>query len=337
MALTGSPARTGCKEVVDIGSTVTYPITSPTNPVRCSDVSITPSQAVELPELIQGGVDRSAYQINQQVVEGDLSFPMCAVVGAASSVGTPPGETFTTVDSGVDTIFDNGILNANDITTLYNTFEVGTTYHGVFKNCMVNSLAINGEEGGPVSATANIWPTHIDDATEGDDPTTYFDLAEVEIIMFYNVRINGGDDIKIGNWGLDPKLIRSFSLNVDNNLIRNFTYNTAEYAHDITFGLRHVHGNFTFQLDYNAINNPIGGRFPRFADIMDKSGATSTLPTLSFEMGGGSGGTYAYTFTVQNPVFEATNQPISVGVLTQTVNFHGVADEADYAILYETS
>ena len=214
MALTGLPARTGFKEVVVIGETVTYPIVSPiaapSYPVRCTDVSITPSQAVELPELIQGGVDRSAYQINQQQVEGDISFPICALVGASQSVETPPGYEMTTVDPGVDTVFTNGLLNANDIDTLYSTFEIGTTYHGVFKNCMVNSIAITGAEGGPVSATANIWPTHIDDDTEGDDPTTYYDLSEVEIIMFYNVLINSGDDITLGDWALSPALIRSF-------------------------------------------------------------------------------------------------------------------------------
>lgn len=333
------PARTGFKEVVDVGTSVTYPITAPTNPLRCSEVSITPRQAVELPDLIQGGVDRTAYQIGERVVEGTLSFPLVAEVGAASTVGTPPGSTsdFVTVDDGVDTIFSNAINNANSPSTLYDTFEVGTTYHGIFKNCMVNELTIDGREGGPVEVSAAIWPTHIqgdlvsETDTEGGAPSAFFDLEEVEVIMFYNVRINGGNDIEIGSWSLDPDLIRSFSLRVANNLVRNFTYNQSESAHDVTFGLRRVEGNFTFQLNYNTTNNPASGRFPRFADIMSKAAGT---PELTFECGGGVTPGFTYTFTVRNPIFEASNQPISVGVLTQTVNFYAVADGSDYAILY---
>jgi len=336
------PARTGFKEVVDVGTTVTYPITSPTNPLRCSDVSITPQQAVALPDLIQGGVDRTAYQIAQRIIEGGLTFPLVANVGSASTVGTPPGSTtdFTTVDDGVDTIFANAISNANDISTLYNTFEVGTTYHGIFKNCMINDVGIAGEEGGPITISTTVWPTHIggdvsgETATEGDAPSDFFDLEEVEVIMFYNVRINSGSDIAIGSWSLDPDLIRSFNLNVANNLMRNFTYNQSESAHDITFGLRQVSGDFTFQINWDTTNNPSGGRFPRFADIMSKAAG---VPQMTFECGGGSVPGFTYTFAVQNPVFEATNQPISVGVLTQTVNFYAVADASDYAILYSTS
>lgn len=331
MALTGLPARTGFKEIIEVGTTVTYPINTATNPVRCSDFSIMPSQDVTVPELIQGGVDRTAFQIEQQTVGGSIGFPIVAPVGAASSVGTPPGSSFITVDNGMNTIFTNAIENANDPTTLYNTFEVGSTYHGIFKNCMVNSFGISGEQGGVVSSTTEIWPTHIDTDSEGPAPTTFYDLPEVEVVMFYNVRINEGNNISIGTWELDPKLIRSFNINVANNLERNFTYNTAEYAHDITFGLRQVSGDFTFQLDNDETNNPSSGRFPRFADIMSRASGT---PTLEFEMGGGSGGNYIYTFTVKNPVFSAADQPLTVGVLEQTVSFVAVADEDQYAIEY---
>ena len=333
MALTGLPARTGFKEIVEIGTTVSYPITKPvTNPVRCSDFSIMPSQEVTVPELIQGGVDRTAFQIEQQSVGGSIGFPIVAPVGASSSVGTPPGSGFLSVDHGMDIIFSNAIENANDPSTLYSTFEVGSSYHGIFKNCMINSFGISGDQGGAVSSTVEIWPTHIDPDSQGlPNETTYYDLPEVEVVMFYNVRINEGLDIAIGTWDLDPKLIRSFNIDVANNLERNFTYNTAEYAHDITFGLRQVSGSFTFQLDNNAINNPIGGRFPRYADIMSRAGGD---PSLDFEMGGGSGGTFIYTFTVNNPVFSTAEQPLTVGILEQTVNFVAVADVDKYAIEY---
>lgn len=339
----GFPARTGFKELIDIRAEngfASWPITVPENPLRCSDFSITPSQPVATPELIQGGVDRTAYQIDARVVEGSVAFPLVAKVGSAATVGTPPGSTadFSTVDPGVDLIFTNAITNANLATTLYDVFEVGSTYHGVFKNCMVNDIGIAGEEGGPINISTTIWPTHIsgdydDDSieTEGDYPTDYFNLDEVEVIMFYNVRINGGNSITIGDWSLAPCLIRSFNVNVANNLIRNFTYCNYEWAHDITFGLREVTGDFTFQIDWNQVNNPTGGRFPRFADIMSKA---SGVPELTFEMGGGAVIGYTYTITVRNPIFEAANQPISVGVLTQTVNYRAVADGTDYAIDY---
>jgi len=341
----GFPARTGFKEVVVINDPVSWPITTANKdyPVRCSDFSITPSQAVTVPELIQGGVDRTAFQIDQRTVEGGMNFPLVALVGAASTVGTPPSSPFTGVDPGVDLIFTHAITNANDVDTLYETFEIGSSYHGIFKNCMINDIGIAGEEGGPINISTTVWPTHIqgdetDDLvpTQGEAPDEYFDLPEVEVIMFYNVLINGGEPISIGTWSLEPCLIRSFNINVANNLIRNFTYCNTESAHDITHGLREVSGDFTFQIDYDQTNNPAGGRFPRFADIMSKGGVTQ-YPEMMFQMGGGDAGNYVYTITVRNPVFAATNQPISVGVLTQTVSFKAVADEGYYAIDYTSA
>jgi len=344
------PARTGFKEVVVVNSpTITsYPLSITTdNPVRCSDFSITPTQAVELPELIQGAVDKTAYQINQRTIEGGMTFPLVAEVGNADTVGTPPGSTsdFTTFDPGIDTIFTNAITNANTATTLYETFEVGSTYHGIFKNCMINDISISGEEGGAVTVDSTIWPTHIegdydddDRETEGDYPTDYYNLQEVEVIMFYNVRINEGNNIELGAWDLAPSLIRNFTINVDNALERNFTYNQSESAHDITRGIRSVSGDFTFQINWNTDNNPYTTRFPRFAEIMSK--LTDPIPELKFECGGGTGPGFTYTFTLRNPIFEAANQPIAVGILTQTVNFHAVADQGvdnGWAIDYSTS
>jgi hypothetical protein len=279
--------------------------------VRVTSCSLNPKQAIEHPDVIDGSIDWTVYQLKGIESEGDVAIPVLSDPSAPGSLQ----QLWTTA-----TLRDSsGELTQNGAVTVTYGQQIGRTFNG----CKCNSLEIKATAGERVDATMNLWGTTTTDSNMQSYSVNNVPKA-IRILAWADLSITGQTLPATGC------IIRDFSCTVANNLSRNYTFcpNAGYYPSNISTGKRHVSGTLGFQgfapTDQGGTSQSSSGQGGAEYNY------TQTSPNAGDLVLSITGTPFSVAF--HNIVFEFQSIEAQPAVLTSTVNWYAHALTGGLAI-----
>lgn len=242
-------------------------IASPLTPVkgtilRVTSADINLSQDITTPDVIDGRIDRTVYQLGPKIVEGTLSLPVIADVDPSGFTGgcvTDLDLKAGTASSLLNTIWcwttarsPHGRLQWSDA-----SLEIRYANHAAFDftKCIVNSLSMTVTQSDIVSFDIDIigaTRTKRANPTEGDDNNglSIADfLSPARVLTWNDVTISGVGGCGSGN-EVDQRLfassqVREFSFEINNNAERYYSLSGRLFPIDINVSKREITGSMT--------------------------------------------------------------------------------------------
>lgn len=215
------------------------------NIIRATSADIKLSQEITKPDVVDGRMDRTVYGLGPQEVGGSIAFP--AIYDNAG--GT------TTVEN-----MWNKVCRRTDIGTLQSfPIEVKYAQTGTYNsssfsydNCVANSLQFSVTQSDNMNISMDVigltrTPVSIDTVDYPGAPNpAATDNSRVVTWADSRIEINeGGRPIGLGGQ-IGGQFIRSFEVNVANNVERFYTLNKALFAQAIAPTKRDITGNIVF-------------------------------------------------------------------------------------------
>ncbi len=225
--------------------------------LRVTSADVNLSQEITTPDVIDGRIDRTVYQLGPKIVEGTLSMPVIADVD--------PGE------------FTGGCVNAADLrsgtaASFLNTIWCWTTArspHGrlqwsearleiryanhsafTFTKCIVNSLSMTVTQSDVVSFDIDVIGAARNRETSPETAPVISDFLSPARVMTWNdVTISGVGGCGSGNEE-DNRLfasaqVREFSFEINNNAERYYSLSGRLFPIDINVSKREITGSIT--------------------------------------------------------------------------------------------
>jgi len=258
--------------------------------VRVSSCSLARKQAIDHPDVIDGTVDWTLYQLKGIECEGDVRLPVTAGGGATLS-----------------SLFDLATQRDLDTGELVHDGTVVVAYGGgpqskvrTFSGCKINTFELKATAGEVVEATIGIWGQS---AVDGG-LKSHVSGAPVRCLAWADILVTG-----VG----DGCLVKELTMTIANNLQRNYTFCPASgyFPNNISTGKRHISGSLGFQ---------------GFAPTEDSAWSNKDHDNPQ----GGSliiavaGGGFSKTFL--NITYELQTIEAQPGVITSTANWYAHAD-----------
>lgn len=259
--------------------------------IRATSSSLNNRQAIEHPDVIDGTVDWTLYQLKGIETEGDVALPVLADASSGGSIQF-------LFDIATNRDSDGELINFGPVVVTY-----GHQQGRKFNECRVNTLELRATAGEKMDATVNFW---------GTDSTLVSGLA-VAPVSGRPIRVLSWADIVVSGTSISNGCdVKEFSLSIANNLSRNYTFCPASgfFPHNISTGKRNISGSLGFQ-----------GFAPTEATQADQNknkvnpDADLTITT-----------TNGFTAQFLNVVYEYQSIEAQPGLITSTVNWYAHAD-----------
>lgn len=207
--------------------------------VRANSIGLQAKQSIEKPPLIDSRFDYTTYKLGPKEVEGEISFPAIHDTGAGMQ------KALWNATMKRDTT--NGrLIYSTDATVKY-AGNIGNQYGAggvifAYTGCQINTLALSVAQSAGLDITANF--IGIDKVVGQDFDPTY--IARNARQVTWNDVVVGFkmvDSIVGGNTVVKGDVIRSFSLNVSNNIQRFYSLNQKLAPVDIAATKRDISGS----------------------------------------------------------------------------------------------
>lgn len=241
-------------------------ITPPLTPVkgtilRVTSADINLSQEITTPDVIDGRIDRTVYQLGPKIVEGTLSLPVIADVdpsdftgGCVNDIDLKSG----TASSLLNTIWCWTTARSPHGRLQWSEAQLKIRYANhsafTFTKCIVNSLSMTVTQSDIVSFDLDVIGAarnRADTPAEGDPGGLSISdfLSPARVLTWNDVTISGVGGCGSGNEE-DARLfssaqVREFSFEINNNAERYYSLNGRLFPIDINVSKREITGSLT--------------------------------------------------------------------------------------------
>jgi hypothetical protein len=262
--------------------------------IRALSSSLNATQRIDHPDVVDGRIDWTLYQLGPIEVEGDVAVPVIKS-GESQAFLNEMWQWATFRDQTSGELVNNG-----DVILNY-SYDIGRTFNG----CRVNRLTLRATAGDRVEATMNFMGTTV---VEGANPGDPIDFSPARVLTW--------DDVQIVAEQFNSCIVREFSVDINNNCSRNYTFcpETGLFANNISTGKRNINGTLQFQ-----------GFAPTSPLATTNVGRVTSDEQLSFDFDG-----FGQTFN--HIIYEYQDIAIDVGIITSTVNWYAHGGTSDAAI-----
>ncbi|MCK5763475.1 MAG: hypothetical protein KAH05_05090 [Clostridiales bacterium] len=231
------PAYMGYVGFVDIGG----------NLLRATSADIALTQEITKPDVVDGRIDKTVYQLGPQEIGGSVAFPAVYDNQGGATVVANMWELACKRT-------EIGTLTSVPITIKY--AQTGTYNSSTFRydGCVTNSLQLSVTQSDMMNITMDVVGlTRTGDSANIEDPKfgvgtpDATDNSRVVTWADSRIEINEGDQRPIGLGGtVGGQFVRSFEVNINNNVSRFYTLNKALFAQAVAPAKREVTGNIVF-------------------------------------------------------------------------------------------
>ncbi len=226
--------------------------------LRVTSADINAKQEITSPDVIDGRIDKTVYQLGAKEVEGTISLPVVLDDGSILTPegGNCPAPTSATVGTGprrlLEALWDWALVRdkygrmcneglariryANHAAYIYDRMYANTLSMKVAQGDMVTfDIGVIGRGREPI-------PNPMDALTY---PPSFNFLSPARVMTWNDVTITG-----IGGCGNPDRLfysnqVREFNMEINNNIQRYYSLNGALYPVDINAGKREITGSMT--------------------------------------------------------------------------------------------
>lgn len=294
--------------------------------VRAESIGLKETQNIEKPALIDGRFDKTVYQLGPKEVGGDIGFPLIYDTGTglmralwnAAMVRDDDGRMQYNMDATVKyggvAAAHNGGQNSRPVFTYgrcnVNTFQVQAAQSDMVKITMDLIGVDRKRYPGDASTFGPKWPARNTRAVTWNDVFVGFLLNDSTAGTVLKVL---GDSI------------RSFSINVNNNITRYYALNQQLFPVDVAPTKRDITGSITTlgRLDnVGLLSDSNEQRCSEFSELYfgfntsavggKPAGNSSTVPSCN------------NTFAVHFPglIFQIEEMNLSTDIFETTINYH---------------
>jgi len=220
-------------------------------PIRFTSSNLVLRQDLVPSDMIDGGADRVMYR--QSVIEaaGDIVFPI--VIDRNFEFLSKIWEYAVDRKRNTDLRNRGELVNRGDVIIKYsqtNSRGDGGTY--IYSKCKVKTLGLTVTQGEAMTGSLSVWGVNRT-LTEGVDTPRY--TTPNCVAVWAHVNVFGYSASRQSSDPIDPDItfpsteVRSFSVNIENNLERNFTFNdeVGLAITNLTTGQRDITGTIEFQ------------------------------------------------------------------------------------------
>lgn len=229
------------------------------NILRVTTADINLSQDISTPDVIDGRIDRTVYQMGPKIVEGSISMPVVADVDPNLFAGCPDVTDLNDPDSVAGSLLNNvwcwATARGPQGRLLYNdaSLEIRYANHAAFTfdTAVVNTLSMSISQSDAVQFDISILgrgrTPSPDPAGAAGDPTPKIErfLSPARVLTWNDVTVNG-----VGGCGNPEDLffsnqVRDFNMEINNNADRFYTLNGSLFPVDVNVGKREITGSLT--------------------------------------------------------------------------------------------
>lgn len=222
--------------------------------VRVTSCDIKTSQEITYPEVIDGKIDTTLYQLGPKITGGSVAFPLVhegsALTGLPSSKSG--ADCSTTGDTLAKTLWEFG-AKRTDTGRMFHTFNSHVRYADnlayTYPGCMLNTMTWTVTQSDAVNVSAEVIGgatvpqyaagTARASLASGVDNNLKF-LAPARVVTWNDARIAIYKDS--GTELLKPAEIREFTCTINNGIERYFTLNNRLAPQDISAKKRELSG-----------------------------------------------------------------------------------------------
>lgn len=224
--------------------------------LRVTTADINAKQEVSKPDVIDGRIDPSVYQLGPLIVEGTLSLPLVADTPTPIECPNPTdlstaGTVLTDTWCWTTARTEQGRLTY-DKARLKIRYANHVSYE--FDTCVVNTYSISVAQGDTVNMDIAVIgrgrkPGGANDADDGfsigEPPITDF-LAPARVLLWSDVTVTGVGKCDRNNKTLfRSNQVREFNFEINNNADRFYTLCGSLFPVDVNVGKREITGSLT--------------------------------------------------------------------------------------------
>lgn len=218
--------------------------------VRAKSCDIRAKQEISYPDVVDGRIDRTLYQVGPRMVDGSAEFPLVHE-GIVNGTTKDCNEPAATCQTNLANRLWNIAAKRDTVGRLVNQFNVDVRYtdNTAFRypNCIINTMRIGVNQGAEVNINfnviggANVTDNVREPLTTEREPTF---LSPARIVTWNDFRIN----IFCREEGIvvPGSFIRTFEVTLNNNADRFYTLNGKLVPQDITARKRTIEGSVAF-------------------------------------------------------------------------------------------
>lgn len=213
--------------------------------VRALSCDIRAKQEITSPDVVDGRIDPTLYQIGPRMVDGNCEFPL--VHEGVSLSSNKPCNDSTSCDSNLANRLWTIASARDQVGRLINQFNVDVRYTDNtayrYPNCIINTMSLNVTQADIVKMSfgviggANATDTVREPLVSERDPTF---LAPARVVTWNDFRINLFIDEE--TMIIPGSYLRSFQVTLDNHADRFYTLNGRLTPQDITAKKRSIEG-----------------------------------------------------------------------------------------------
>lgn len=318
------------------------------NILRVTSADINLSQDIEMPDVVDGRIDRTIYKLGPKLVEGSMSMPV--VADTPGSGGCLSGTPKAVAAQLLDNIWCWATARGQQGRLLYSDAILDIRYanHAAFRfdNAIVNTLSMSVAQGDQVTFDISIIgrgrkPTSLGGSPfpdpTGGDPRIRDYLSPARVLTWNDVTITGirgcGSPLEL----FYSNQVRDFSMEINNNADRYYTLNGSLYPMDINVGKREITGSLTllgYQEQLRVLAESNQDRFTEKNEIRvalyigedtfqgatfsnrDWTGSASNPPQTAI-----------FAKVLTSVVFQIEEVSLSNEVLETSINWHALAND----------
>jgi len=285
------------------------------NLIRATSADIKLTQEITKPDVIDGRIDRTVYQLGPQEVGGSVAFPaIYDNAGGTTTVTNLWKLACTRTQIGTLLPFETKIKYAQT-DGAYN--QSSFTYDA----CVVNSMQFSVTQSDVMNITTDVVGLTRTPTSIPNPPGTSIATDNSRVVTWADSRINIIEGTSrpdhyrpIGLGGnIGGQHVRSFEVNVNNNVERFYTLNQALFAQAIAPAKRDVTGNIVFMGRLDGLGE--------LAFTNELSAYEDTAIQFGFQP---SIGSTQFIRRLPNVVFQIEEMAITNNLFETTVNWHSL-------------
>lgn len=338
--------------------------------LRVTSADINLSQEITMPDVIDGRIDKTVYQMGPKIVEGTLAMPIVADVNP--NFTSPPGCATKedlqggTAGSILKSLWCWTVARGNHGRLLFDDVDLDIRYanHAAFTfgRAVVNTLSMSVAQGEPMNWEVSIiGRARSDNKALGgtNEPPISDFLSPARVLTWNDVTVSG--IVGCGSAGFPASSplwysnqITEFNLEINNNADRFYSLNGSLYPIDVNVGKREVTGSLTLMGLQDKLRKLATTNQDRFTEkneihfgvfIGDDMANADGLSFKSRDYNpgtgtwgvGGDARTPIFAKALTGVVFRIEEMSMTNELFTTTVNFLALAnDQTNYEALIST-
>lgn len=294
--------------------------------VRAKSCDIRAKQEIMYPDVVDGRIDNTLYQLGPRTVDGNCEFPLVHE-GIQNGTQKDCNEPTATCQTNLANRLWNIAAKRDQVGRLVNQFNVDVRYTDNtayrYPNCIINTMKVNVTQGAEVNMSfgviggANVTDNVRESLTSQNDPSF---LSPARIVTWNDFRINVF--VREESIVVPGSYIRSFEVTLNNNADRFYTLNGKLVPQDITARKRAIEGSL-------ALMGFANKQFHEF--IYNNQSRFTSQTKIQFGYTLGSSTVPYWATALWGVIFQIEEVAISNDIIETRVPFRALGDcENDY-------